>query len=251
MKSSFRGILAAGGMAVSAALVLTGCGQSDEISGGDLERVGSSIARGEAVVTVPTLSQRIVEDRGDLRLVDLRPVIEFEDGHIPGAMSAGVTEVIRADRAREMAGNRDLVLYSGDGVAAGQAAALLQLQGVNVVSLQGGFEAWDAWTRDPSLELPGQEPQLSSAERQAMTDFFHGDEAAPATRDERAAAMGLRPAARDDAPDAPAVDDPLGLGLQFGLGVGIDFELPVAGEVAEAPEEEPAPRRRLLIGEGC
>ena len=252
MKSSFLGFLVAGGLAVSTAVVLTGCGQSSDISGGDLERVGSSIARGEAVMSVPALSQRIVEDRGDFRLIDLRPVIEFEDGHIPGAMSAGVTEVVRAERARELAGNRQIVLYSGDGIAASQAAALLQLQGVNAVSLQGGFLAWNAWTRDPAVDLPGQTPVLSAAERQAMAEFFHGDAvaaAAPVTRADRAAALGLTPAAPAATPAAPAVDDPHGLGLQYGLGVGIDFELPVAGE--EAPAEEPAPRRRLLIGEGC
>jgi len=254
MKSSFMGFLVAGGLAVSTAVVLTGCGQSSDISGGDLERVGSSIARGEAVVSVPALSQRIVEDRGDFRLIDLRPVIEFEDGHIPGAMSAGVTEVVRAERARELAGNRQIVLYSGDGIAASQAAALLQLQGVNAVSLQGGFLAWNAWTRDPGVELPGQTPVLSAAERQAMTEFFHGEAvaaaAAPTARADRAAALGLTPAAPAATPAAPAVDDPHGLGLQYGLGVGIEFELPVAGE-EEAPAEEAAPRRRLLIGEGC
>ena len=251
MKLKSAGIIAACGMALSTTMLLTGCGPSGDISGGDLERVGSSIARGESVVTVPALSQRIVEDRGDFRLIDLRPVIEFEDGHIPGAMSAGVTAVVRANRARELAGNRQVVLYSGDGIAASQAAALLQLQGVNAVALQGGFDAWNAWTRDPSVELPGQTPVLSAAERQAMTEFFHGDAAAaPATRADRAAALGLSPAAPQAAAPAPTVDDPHGLGLQFGLGVGIDFELPVAGE-EEAAAEEPAPRRRLLIGEGC
>ncbi|MGY6554957.1 MAG: rhodanese-like domain-containing protein [Wenzhouxiangella sp.] len=254
MQSRFAGVIAACGMAVSTTLLLTGCGPSGEISGGDLERVGASIARGEALVSVPALSQRIVEDRGDFRLIDLRPVIEFEDGHIPGAVSAGVTEIVRAGRARELAGNRQIVLYSADGVAASQAAALLQLQGVNAVSLQGGFLAWNAWSRDPSVELAGQAPVLSPAERQAMVQFFHGDVATPAATPAagagRAAALGLTPASPAAADLAVEVDDPLGLGLQFGLGVGIDFELPVAAE-EEAPAAEAAPRRRLLIGEGC
>lgn len=254
MQSRFAGMVAACGLAVSTTLLLIGCGPSGEISGSDLERVGSSIARGEATVSVPALSQRIVEDRGDLRLIDLRPAIEFEDGHIPGAMSVSVTEVIRAERARELAGARQIVLYSGDGIAASQAAALLQLQGINAVSLKGGFLAWNAWTRDPSVELAGHAPVLSAAERQAMTQFFHGDAAtpaaAPAAQADRAAALGLTPAAPAAATPAVEVDDPHGLGLQFGLGVGIDFELPVAAE-EEAPAEEAAPRRRLLIGEGC
>lgn len=253
MKSRLTGIVAACGMAIAATMLITGCGPSGGMSDGDLERVGASIARGEALVTVPALSQRIVEDRGDFRLIDVRPVIEFEAGHIPGARSAGVTEIVRADRARALAGNRQIVIYSGDGIAAGQVAALLQMQSVNAVALQGGFEAWHAWTRDPSHELPGQTPVLSAAERQAMTQFFHGEAAAPtaapATRTDRAAALGLAPATPAAAAAAPAVDDPHGLGLQYGLGVGITFELATAEEAA--PVEEPAPRRRLLIGEGC
>jgi len=253
MKSRFPGIIAAFGVAISTVMLTTACGPSGGVSDVDLERVGASIARGEALVSVPALAQRIVEDRGDFRLIDMRPVIEFEGGHIPGARSAGATEIVRANRARELAGNRQLVLYSSDGIAASQAVALLQLQGVNAVALQGGFKAWSDWSRDPAHELAGQTPVLSTAERLAMTRFFHGDAAAPtaapAARSDRAAALGLTPAVPTAATAAPMIDDPHGLGLQYGLGVGITFELPVVAE--ETPAEEPAPRRRLLIGEGC
>ncbi len=245
-------VAAAGAITAAVALLATGCSPSEGPSSADLERVGSSIARGEAVVTVPALSRRIVEDQGDFRLVDLRPVIAFEDGHIPGAMSVGVTEIVKADRAREVAGNRQLVLYSSDGIAASQASALLQLQGINAVALQGGFDAWFAYTSDPTHELPGQEPVLGSEERRQLARHFHGEDAAadaaPSGRD-RAAALGLTPATPAAPAAAPQVDDPHGLGLQYGLGVGIDFELAAVEE--EPAEEEPAPRRRLLIGEGC
>ncbi|TVS10947.1 MAG: rhodanese-like domain-containing protein [Wenzhouxiangella sp.] len=253
MSSKLVRIAAACGITAAVAVLATGCTPSEGPSSADLERVGSSIARGEAIVTVPALSRRIVEDQGDFRLVDLRPVIAFEDGHIPGAMSVGVTEIVKADRAREVAGNRQLVLYSGDGIAASQASALLQLQGINAVALQGGFDAWFAYTSDPAHELPGQEPMLGSEERRQLAQFFHGDDAtataAPSGRD-RAAALGLTPATPSAPAAAPQVDDPHGLGLQYGLGVGIEFEL-AAAEDAPAAEEEPAPRRRLLIGEGC
>ena len=232
-------------------LGLTACAPSDGLSSGELERVGSSIARGEATISVPTLSQRLIEDQGDLRLVDVRPVIEFEDGHIPSAHSVSLNEIIRADRARDLAGQRQLVLYSSDGVTAAQASALLQVQGINAVALQGGFDAWFAYTSDPAHELPGQEPVLDAAQREALAQHFHGGAAAAPTGRDRAAALGLRPAEPAPADPTPQVDDPHGLGLQFGLGVGIDFEL-AAAEAEEAPaEDEPAPRRRLLIGEGC
>ena len=251
MKFKLTRAAAVCGLATVLGLTLTGCSPGNGLASGDLERVGSAISRGEATVSVPALSQRLVEDQGNFRLVDLRPVIEFEDGHIPAAHSVSVNEIIRADRARELAGQRQLVLYSGDGVTAAQAAALLQLQGVNAVSLQGGYAAWFAYTSDPSHDLPGQEPILDSAQREALAQHFHGATAATPTGRDRAAALGLSPAAPAAAAPTPQVDDPHGLGLQFGLGVGIDFEL-AAADAEEAPaEDEPAPRRRLLIGEGC
>lgn len=249
MKFKLKRAAAACGLAIVLGLTLTGCSPGNGLASGDLERVGSAISRGEATVSVPALSQQLVEDQGDFRLVDLRPVIEFEDGHIPAAHSVSVNEIIRAERARELAGQRRLVLYSGDGVTAAQAAALLQVQGVNAVSLQGGYAAWFAYTSDPTHELPGQEPILDSAQREALAQHFHGATATAPTGRDRAAALGLSPAAPTAAAPTPQVDDPHGLGLQYGLGVGIEFELAAAEE--QAPEEEPAPRRRLLIGEGC
>ena len=164
--------------------------------------------------------------------------------------------MIRPNRARELAGERQLVLYSADGIAASQAGALLQLNGVDAVALQGGFDTWYAYTSDPSIELPGQQPALDGAERRALVTFFHGDaksavaahtpQVTPARQD-RAAALGLGPAPAAKTAAAPAYKDPHGLGLQYGLGVGIDFELPV---VEAKAAEAPAPRR-LLIGEGC
>lgn len=268
MEVKVSGLAVTAALAAGTLLLMTACSPSAGPGPADLERVGSSIARGETVVSVPALSRQVIEDQGNFRLVDLRSATEFEAGHIPGARNSSVTEVIRPDRAREIAGNRQLVLYSGDGIAASQASALLQLSGINAVTLQGGFDAWYAWTSNPAHDLPGQLPVLAAEERLAMAQFFHGEAVTPAatpgpaSRSDRAAALGLTPAAQPDraaalglapaAPTttaAPVVSDPHGLGLQYGLGVGISFEL---AALEEAPAEEtPAPRRRLLIGEGC
>lgn len=255
MNARFHRCFAACGLAAFT-LMITACSSSDGPGNEDLERVGSAIARGEATLSIPALSRRVIEDQGDFRIVDLRPAAQFEAGHIPGAVNAAVTEVIRPGQARELAGERQLVLYSADGIASSQAVALLQLNGIDAVTLQGGFDTWQAYTSDPSVELPGQQPVLDAAERQALRTFFHGEaqtqvaahtpQVTPARQD-RAAALGLGPAPAAQTAAAPAYKDPHGLGLQYGLGIGIDFELPVAEEKAA---ETPAPRR-LLIGEGC
>lgn len=251
MKSKFSGVVAACGVAISVVMLATACTPPEGPTSSDLERVSAAIARGEGLVSVPALARRLVEDQGDFRVIDVRPAIEFDAGHIRGARNVSVTEIVRPATAREIAGTRQLVIYGQDAVAASQAAALLQLQGINAIALQGGFTAWNAWITDPTLELAGHEPVLSTEERRAITQLLHHDTAAQLeqTRAGRAAALGLAPATPTARPAAaPTVDDPHGLGLQYGLGVGISFELQVAEEAAA---EEPAPRRRLLIGEGC
>jgi rhodanese-related sulfurtransferase len=252
--------------------------------------VGRMILRGEDQVTVPELSQRIIEDRRDFVLVDLRPAGEFEAEHIPGARNMTLTEVLQPDTARSAAGGRTLILYDAGATEAAQAAALLRVAGVDAQALRGGFDHWLRFTLDPESELPGQTPVLSRAERQAVACYFHGEYMPsagipiqpPAGAAYAPAVAPVQPAAAPDplglglglgvgtvAPAAPAQPDPLGLGLGLGvgtvspppapaqadplglgLGLGVGTVAPPAAAVPD-PAAPPARRPGLRVGQGC
>ena len=231
--------------------------------------VGRMILRGEDQVTVPELSQRIIADRRDFVLVDLRPAGDFDAEHIPGARNMTLTEILQPDTARSAAGGRTLILYDAGNTQAAQAAALLRVAGVDAQALRGGFDHWLHFTVDPESELPGQTPILSRAERQAVACYFHGEYmpsagipiqppagaayAPPVAPVQPAAAadplglgLGLGVGTVSPPPPAPAQADPLGLGL--GLGVGT-----VAPPAAAVPDPAAPPARRpgLRVGQGC
>lgn len=84
--------------------------------------VGRMIVRSEDSIEVPALAQRIVADRRDHVLVDLRSAAAFRDEHIPGARNIALTDVLRLDTARELAGERTLILYAEQTAEAAQAA---------------------------------------------------------------------------------------------------------------------------------
>lgn len=201
-----------------------------------IELVGRMIVRGEDSLEVPELAQRIVQDRRDFVLIDLRSAAAFRVEHISGAQSLPLTEIVSPERAREVAGGRTLILYSEQTADAAQAAILLRAAGVDAVALRGGFEGWLRYTADPESDPGDTRPILSRAERQAIACKFHGDYmpaagipiepvrtayappvAAYTPPVAAVAATGAAPPSDDEAAAAEPVD-PLGLGQHLGLG---------------------------------
>jgi rhodanese-related sulfurtransferase len=245
-------------------------------TGERLGLVGRMIVRGEDQVDVSDLAQRIVGDRRDFVLVDLRPAADFAAEHIPGARNLALTEILQPEVARATAGGRTLILYGADTTEAAQGAALLRVVGIDAQALRGGFDHWLRFTLDPGSELPGVPPVLSRAERQAIACYFQGDyiptagipiqpaptaytpPVAPVAAPAAAAppsdplGLGLGLGVGTVAPvapaTAPAAADPLGLGL--GLGVGT-VAPPAAPAEAPEPATPPARRPGLRVGQGC
>jgi rhodanese-related sulfurtransferase len=204
-----------------------------------LQLVARSIARGEDQVHVPDLARRIIEDRRDFVLIDLRPAAEFEAEHIPGARSMTLAEVLDPDTTRSVARGRTLILYDAGATEAAQAAALLRVAGIDAQSLRGGFNFWLRYTLDPESELEGYADMPGPAERAAVACYFHGDYLPTAGIPVQPAAAAYTPPLSPvppaaAAPAAAAQADPLGLGL--GLGVGT---VAPAAPAAPAPAADP------------
>ena len=87
--------------------------------------------------------RRLVED-GTVTLLDVRPELEYRQGHIAGARSIPVAELER--RLSELPRGREVVAYCRGPycVYADEAAQLLREQGFTVRRLEGGFPEWRA-----------------------------------------------------------------------------------------------------------
>ena len=81
-------------------------------------------------------------DQGKVMLIDVRPRVEFEHGHLPGAVSIPIDEL--PARLGTLPKRRRIVAYCR-GVyclMADQAVALLRSKGFNAVRLDGGWPEW-------------------------------------------------------------------------------------------------------------
>lgn len=231
----FLGILLLGAAALFVQSQRPGAGAAAD----RFQLVARGIARGEDQVLVPDLARRIIEDRRDFVLVDLRPAGAFEAEHIPGARSMTLTEVLQPDTARSMARGRTLILYDAGATEAAQAAALLRVAGIDAQSLRGGFDFWLRYTLDPESELEGHAEMPGPAERAAVACYFHGDYLPTAGIPVQPAVTAYTPPLSPvqpsvAAPPAAAPADPLGLGL--GLGVGT---VTPTAPAAPAPAADP------------
>jgi len=230
---------------VAATIALTtACGQGNAPLDGEIERVGSAIARGEAQISIPALSHKVVEDHGDFVLVDLRNADAFEEFHIPGAVNMSAMEIVRPEKVSEVAGGKQIVLYSDSAVDASQASALLQVAGHNALAMAGDFQDWFDFTSNPAADVAIVDEEVSDSDRQAFAQFFHGGPINPAHTPAVTPALGGAAAALGLAPP-PAEPEPT-----TGT-AGAAAALGLAPPAEEEKKEEPAAPRRLIIGEGC
>lgn len=81
---------------------------------------------------------------GDVTVIDVRPAVEFEAGHLPGAISMPLDEL--EDRVHELARDRDVVAYCRGPycVMSLDAMALLRARGFTAHRLEAGIVEWRA-----------------------------------------------------------------------------------------------------------
>src|ERR1051326_9034638 len=81
---------------------------------------------------------------GDVTLLDVRPALEYQQGHIPDARSMPVEEL--AHRLEELPRNREIVAYCRGPycVFSDEAAQLLQIHHFQVRRFEAGFPEWRA-----------------------------------------------------------------------------------------------------------
>jgi len=93
-------------------------------------------------ISATELHQRLIE--GDVVLLDVRPVEEYEASHLPGALSMPVTDL--EARLPELPREKEIVAYCRGPycVFADEAVALLQTNGYQARRLAQGLPDWRA-----------------------------------------------------------------------------------------------------------
>jgi len=99
--------------------------------------------RAQMEVVGPDELRRRLAD-GEVTLLDVRPALEYRQGHIAGAQSIPVDAL--AERMTEIPGDRPVVAYCRGPycVYADEAVALLRARGVNAARLAIGYPDWQA-----------------------------------------------------------------------------------------------------------
>ena len=97
-----------------------------------------------SLAAVDIAGLRRLLDEGRVTLLDVRPALEYQQGHIPNARSIPVAELER--RLSEVPRNREVVAYCRGPycVYSDEAAQFLQEHGFRVRRLEEGFPEWRA-----------------------------------------------------------------------------------------------------------
>jgi rhodanese-related sulfurtransferase len=96
----------------------------------------------DAEAELPRADLQHMLRKGEAVLIDVRPGIEFEHGHVRGALSIPIEEL--PSRVDELPRDRRIVAYCRGAYClfADEAVALLRERGYDAVRLEGGWPEW-------------------------------------------------------------------------------------------------------------
>ena len=236
-------------------IFITACSQQTDNNNEAISLTGTSVSKGDTVITVDQLSDRIIKQQGDYALYDIRSREAFDRAHIKTAQSSSVEQLLTD--SNELPPGKDILLYSSQSDKAAQLAALLRVQGINAFYLAGGYGQWqqrmDNVAGSPSSDSSAQ----AMAKQQAISCWFEGDYVAtaglfpkvPPTQQATQQSGGYVPALKPVTQGETT--DELGLGLGLGLGPEEPTDELGLGLGLGLGPEKTAPKGKLNIGEGC
>jgi rhodanese-related sulfurtransferase len=114
-------------------------------------------------------------DSGEVVLVDVREVKEYDEGHFPGAINIPIRTL--ADSLDRIPSDKPVVVYCASGHRAGMATSALQLLGYKNVKAGPTFKAWSEAKEEVSTEpveaATYPVPQIQSELLAAVDQFFN------------------------------------------------------------------------------
>lgn len=116
----------------------------------DPAALGQSIAESEDHIQPQTLSEWIIEGRGDFMLIDIRTPEEFEKSSIKSAVNIPLVELLKRETLDELPSQDKLiVIYSNGNSHAAQAWLVMKSAGIDAYMLEGGLNYWSAAILNP------------------------------------------------------------------------------------------------------
>jgi rhodanese-related sulfurtransferase/biotin operon repressor len=108
----------------------------------EVDRLRQDFSGNPAGGDVPRKEIQRLLKQGDAVLVDVRPAMEFEHGHVPGAISIPLAQL--DERIHELPRDKRIVAYCRGEycLLADEAVALLREHGFDAVRLDGGWPEW-------------------------------------------------------------------------------------------------------------
>jgi rhodanese-related sulfurtransferase/DNA-binding transcriptional ArsR family regulator len=108
----------------------------------ELEQITSEYAGAEANPPLPRGELQKLLKRGDVHVIDVRPTLEYESGHLPGAQPIPVEEL--PTRLSELPRNKRIIAYCRGAYClfADEAVALLRKNGFDAQRIEGGWAEW-------------------------------------------------------------------------------------------------------------
>ena len=152
----------------------------------DVAQLARAVAREDDHVTAIELAQWI-KARRPVRIIDLRPQVDFDSLHIPTAEQAAIDTL---DRMR-FHSTDTIVLYSEGGAHSAQAWVFLRALGyTNVFFLRGGVHEWLENVLSPGLPADATDEERKQFEKaSALSRYFGGLPRTGVTREEKAASV--------------------------------------------------------------
>lgn len=153
----------------------------------DVRQLAGAVAREDDHVTALELGQWIKSRRPALRVIDLRPQLDFDSLHIPTAEQVAIDTL---DRVRFTSGET-IVLYSEGGAHSAQAWVFLRALGfTNVFFLRGGIHEWIADVLSPGLPVDATDTERAQFEKAVpVSKYFGGVPRTGVSRDDKAASV--------------------------------------------------------------
>lgn len=94
--------------------------------------------------------ERLLEEDGAVTLIDARTSEEFDEGHVPGAISVPISDLTEFAKSHGNASDGLIVTMCGSSGRGEKAAVILDSLGIrNILVLAGGLKAW----RDAGLAV--------------------------------------------------------------------------------------------------
>jgi hydroxyacylglutathione hydrolase len=100
---------------------------------------------GELETTPMMTAEELSANLDDYQVLDVRNESEWKDGHIGSATLLPASEITDGAMPEGLGWDKPIAVICGSGFRSSVAASLMQARGMdNLVTVQGGMEAWDA-----------------------------------------------------------------------------------------------------------